>query len=109
VKYVEKFLTELFTDKDEFAIKFLSKVFLHFEMDFTPVPVINKNDANKIKTPITLIAAKHDLLFPGEKMIKRASKIFPSLKKTILLENSKHVQNRTDNAKIESLILGFEI
>ena len=42
-------------------------------------------------------------------MIKRASKIFPSLKKTILLENSKHVQNRTDNAKIESLILGFEI
>jgi pimeloyl-ACP methyl ester carboxylesterase len=109
VKYVEKFLTELFTDKDEFAIKFLSKVFLHFEMDFTPVPVINKNDANKIKTPITLIAAKYDLLFPGEKMIKRASKIFPSLKKTILLENSKHVQNRTDNAKIESLILGFEI
>jgi esterase/lipase len=109
VKYVEKFLTELFTDKDEFAIKFLSKVFLHFEMDFTPVPVINKNDANKIKTPITLIAAKYDLLFPGEKMIKRASKIFPSLKKTILLENSKHVQSRTDNAKIESLILGFEI
>lgn len=109
VKYVEKFLTELFTAKDEFAIKFLSKVFLHFEMDFTPVPIINKNDANKIKTPITLIAAKHDLLFPGEKMIKRASKIFPSLKKTILLENSKHVQNKSDNAKIESLILEYEI
>jgi pimeloyl-ACP methyl ester carboxylesterase len=109
VKYVEKFLNELFTDKDEFAIKFLSKVFLHFEMDFTQVPVINKNDANTIKTPITLIAAKHDLLFPGEKMLKRASKIFPSLKKTILLDNSKHVQNRADNIKIEKLIFGNEI
>jgi pimeloyl-ACP methyl ester carboxylesterase len=109
VKYVEKFLNELFTDKDEFAIKFLSKVFLHFEMDFTQVPVINKKEASKIKTPITLIAAKHDLLFPGEKMIKRASKIFPSLKKTILLDNSKHVQNRADNTKIEKLILGNEI
>ncbi len=105
VKYIEKFLTELFTDKDEFAVQFLSKVFLEFEMDFTPVPVINKKEANKITTPITLIAAKNDLLFPGEKMIKKASKIFPSLKQTILLEHSKHVQSRADNTKIEELIL----
>jgi pimeloyl-ACP methyl ester carboxylesterase len=105
-KYVEKFLTELFTDKDEFAVAFLSKVFLHFEMDFTPVPVISKTEAKNIKTPITLIAAKQDLIFPGEKMLKKAKKIFPSLKKTILLENSKHVQNRADNTLIEKLILG---
>lgn len=105
VKFIEKFLTELFTAKDEFAVAFLSKVFLHFEMDFTPVPVIHKKEAKQIKTPITLIAAKHDLIFPGEKMLKRASKIFPSIKKTVLLENSKHVQNRTDNTRIENLIL----
>ena len=105
VKFIEKFLTELFTAKDDFAVKFLSKVFLHFEMDFTPVPVIHKNEANKIKTPITLIAAKQDLMFPGGKMIKRASKIFPSIKKTVFLENSKHVQNRVDNTRIEKLIL----
>jgi hypothetical protein len=44
-------------------------------------------------------------MFPGVKMIKRANKIFPSLKNTILLESSKQVQNRADNRRIEKLIL----
>ena len=65
VKYVEKFLSEVFTERDQFAVKYLSKVFLHFKMDFTPLPVINKIKANSIKTPITLFAGKNDILFPG--------------------------------------------
>lgn len=104
-KYVEKFLGEVFTERDEFAIQYLSQVFLHFDMDFTPVPVISKGEAQSIKTPITLIAAKHDLMFPGQKMLKRAAKIFPSIKQTLLLEQSKHVQNRADNQRIEALIM----
>ncbi|MBU2558533.1 MAG: alpha/beta hydrolase [Bacteroidetes bacterium] len=105
-KYVEKFLAEVFTDRDEFAIKYLSKVFLHFNMDFAPVPTITKEKAKAIKTPITLIGAKDDILFPGEKMIKRALKIFPSIKNYLLLENSKHVQSKSDNLIIEDLIKG---
>ncbi|MBL4593007.1 MAG: alpha/beta hydrolase [Flavobacteriales bacterium] len=104
-KYLEKFLATLFSEKDEFALNYLSKIFIYFNMDFSPVPIIKKEDAQGIKTPITLIAAKQDILFPGEKMIKRANKIFPSLKNTLLLEDSKHVQNRRDNTKIEKLIL----
>ena len=38
-------------------------------------------------------------------MIKRAEKIFPSLKKTVVLENSKHVQNTSDNLFIQKIIL----
>jgi len=105
IKFVESFLKEVFTDKDDFAIRYLSKVFLYFKMDFTPVPVISSEKARLIKTPITLIAAKDDVLFPGEKMIKRASKIFPSLKEFILLNPSKHVQSAADNRSIETLIL----
>jgi pimeloyl-ACP methyl ester carboxylesterase len=105
VKYVEKFLSHLFTDRDEFAIEFLSKVFLEFEMDFTPVPVIDAKKAGEITTPITLFAAKHDILFPGQKMIKRAAKIFPSLRKSTLLEHSKHVQNIEQNEMIEREIM----
>ncbi len=104
-KYLEQFLNELFSRKDPFALKFLAQVFKHFEMDFTPVPVISKNEAQKIKTPIVLIGAQKDLMFPGEKMIKRAKKIFPSLEDSILLEHSKHVQNKVDNTKIEDLII----
>lgn len=103
-KFVETFLKELFTDRDKFAIKYLSKVFMHFTMDFTPVPVISNEKADLIKTPITLIAAKQDVMFPGVKMIKRAKRIFPSLKKTVLLQNSKHVQSASDNRLIENLI-----
>jgi len=105
IKYVEKFLNEVFTERDEFAINYLSKVFLYFKMDFTQVPIIDKQKANAIKTPITLIAAKNDILFPGEKMIKRASKIFPSLKRTLLLKDAKHVQSKSDNQMIENMIL----
>ncbi len=105
IKFVEKFLTEVFTNRDEFAIKYLSKVFLNFNMDFTPVPTISGLKAKKIKTPITLIGAKNDILFPGTKMIKRACNIFPSLKNHLLLEDSKHVQSEKDNLVIENLIL----
>jgi pimeloyl-ACP methyl ester carboxylesterase len=105
VKYVEKFLSEVFTKRDEFAVNYLSKVFLHFKMDFSPLPVINKTRANLIKTPITLFAADDDILFPGNKMIRRASKIFPSLKKHVLLKNSKHVQSQDDNQLIQNLIM----
>ncbi len=105
-KFVEAFLKEVFTDRDEFAIKYLSKVFSHFKMDFTPVPTISSEKAKRIRTPITLIAAKHDILLLGEKMMKRASQIFPSLKKSGLLENSKHVQSKRDSLLIKDMILG---
>lgn len=104
-KCIEKVVKAFFTERDEFAVKFLSSVFLHFKMDFTPVPVIKTKHAQTIKTPITLIAAKNDILFPGLKMIKRAKKIFPSLQQSFLLENSKHVQNASDNALIEKIIM----
>ena len=108
-KYLENFLKTLFTEPDDFALKYLAKVFIHFKMDFTPVPVIKREEAALIRTPITLFAAKKDIMFPGSKMLKRAKKIFPSLRKVVLLEHSKHVQNSSDNGKIESMILDNEI
>ena len=107
-KYLDRFLDAAFTEKDDFAHKFLAAVFTHFTMDFTPVPIIKSSEASKIQTPITLIAAGNDIIFPGRKMIKRATKIFPSLKHTLLLNDSKHVQNKKDNSIIASLIINKE-
>jgi pimeloyl-ACP methyl ester carboxylesterase len=104
-KYLERFLDAAFTEKDDFAHEFLAAVFTHFTMDFTPVPLIKISEASKIRTPITLIGAENDIIFPGRKMIKRAKKIFPSIKHTLLLSNSKHVQNKKDNSVIASLIM----
>jgi pimeloyl-ACP methyl ester carboxylesterase len=105
LKYLEKFLAVVFTQRDAFAIQFLSKVFVHFEMDFTPVPVISKQEAQQITTPITLIAAKQDVLFPGAKMIQRSKKLQFPLKRVLLLEESKHVQDTAGNLIVEELIL----
>jgi pimeloyl-ACP methyl ester carboxylesterase len=107
-RHIEKFLQVLFTEKDAFALEYLSKVFLNFEMDFSPIPLIRKEEAAKITTPITIFAAKEDLIFPGEKMLRRAKKIFPSLKEAILLDSSRHVQGRADNTRIENKILSKE-
>jgi len=103
-KYVHQFLNELFTEEDEFAFAYLSKVFLHFEMDFSSIPLIKKEEAQKIKTPIHIVAADNDLLFPGEKMIQRARQILPSLEDILLLKNSKHVPNQNGNDQITELI-----
>lgn len=103
-KYLNRFLNEAFSEPDHFAKNYLAAVFTYFKMDFTPVPVITTQEASKIQTPITLIAAENDIIFPGEKMLKRAKKIFPSVKHTLLLKGSKHVQNKQDNLVISNLI-----
>ena len=74
-QHIERFLSNLFREKNAFAMPFLSKVFLQFAMDFRPVPVIGKQAAKSIQMPITLIAAGKDLIFPGTKMMKRAKNI----------------------------------
>ncbi len=105
LKHLQKFLGGLFSERDDFAVRFLSKVITNFEMDFTPIPTIKIKEAQRISTPMTIIAAKYDLIAPGEKLLKRAKKIFPSLKEHLLLEDSKHVQSAVDNRRIEALIL----
>lgn len=105
MKYVHKFLSRLFSEEDEFALNYLPKVFRHLSMDFSPVPVIRSQNANRITTPIHLYGAGNDLLFPGKKIINRARKIFPSLAESRLFDNSKHVLSRTDNDLIEKTII----
>ena len=102
--YVHDFLRELFTEEDAFALAFLSQVFLHFNQDFSSIPLISPKEAQQITTPLHIIGADQDILFPGEKMIKRARKLFSSLESTALLENSRHVPLTADHTQIVNLI-----
>ncbi|MHA7830971.1 MAG: alpha/beta fold hydrolase [Flagellimonas sp.] len=103
--YIKKVMDVLFSDYDGFALVFMSTVFENCNMDFSPLPVISKNRAKNIKTPLTIFAAEKDIMFPGKKMIKRAKQLFPSLEEIVLLEGSKHVPDETDFKEIERLIL----
>ena len=104
-RFMKKVMHNLFSEYDEFALKFMSATFQNCNVDFSPLPVITKNNARGIKTPINIFASEDDLMFPGKKMIKRANKIFPSLKRTSLLKNAKHVPRNRDFKLIEDLIL----
>lgn len=103
-KYVCKFLDALFTKQDEFSKQFLAQVILHYEIDSSPIPLITKEEAQNIKTPIYVIAAENDVLFPGKKMLKRAKELFPTLQEVLLLKNSKHVPCPSGNEQIIKLI-----
>jgi esterase/lipase len=102
--YIKKVMQVLFSDYDEFALAYMSATFQYCNMDFSPLPIIAKDKAKNITTPITIFAAEKDIMFPGKKMIKRAKKIFPTLEEAILLDGSKHVPYMVDFNKIEELI-----
>lgn len=104
-KYIKKVMNTLFSEYDDFALNFMSTTFQHCNMDFSPLPIITKEKAKNIKTPISIFAAEKDILFPGKKMIKRAKKVFPSLEEVMLLVGSKHVPTNINFKIIEELIL----
>ncbi|MDN3492772.1 alpha/beta fold hydrolase [Winogradskyella bathintestinalis] len=104
-KYLKKVMNVLFSEADDFAFQFMGTTFQNCNMDFSPLPVISKNSAKEINTPITIFASEKDILFPGKKMVKRAERVFPTLSETVLLEGSKHVPNAKNFKKIEDLII----
>ena len=103
-QYIKKVMNVLFSEYDDFALQYMSTTFQNCNMDFSPLPIISKKSAKNIKTPLTIIAAEKDIMFPGKKMIKRAKQIFPSLNEIVLLENSKHVPSNKNFKVIENLV-----
>ncbi|MDF1695778.1 MAG: alpha/beta hydrolase [Saprospiraceae bacterium] len=103
-RYIRCLLKELKTEMDEFDFDFFSTVFLNFELDVSPIPSINMVEAQKIKTPIFLIAAEKDVFYPASKLVQKTTEIFPSSKKSMVLEQSKHIPNEEDNQRIVDFI-----
>ncbi|APQ18731.1 alpha/beta fold hydrolase [Maribacter hydrothermalis] len=104
-KHIKKVMSVLFSEYDDFALNYMSNTFQHCNMDFSPLPILSKIDANRIKTPITIFACEKDIMFPGKKMIRRAKRIFPSLKEVVLLKDSEHVPSSKNFKVIESSII----
>ena len=104
-KHIKKVMGALFSEYDDFALNYMSNTFQHCNMDFSPLPVISKDSARTIKTPITIFACEKDIMFPGKKMIRRAKKLFPLLHEVFLLKDSKHVPSTESFIKIEGLVI----
>lgn len=106
---LHQFLDAMFTEEDPFAVAFMGEILPNYKLDFSPIPNISAKEAKHIQTPLSIIGSGKDLLFPGQKMLARAKKIFPSLQTALLLPEAKHVPNAVDNKRIEELIFKQEI
>lgn len=94
VMYLQKCFSNLYDDFDALNSQFLKEVFLNFKMDFSRTPNVKISELSKIKKPITIIASKNDFFVPALKLKNRCEKRISSLKKFIVLENSKHIPSK---------------
>jgi pimeloyl-ACP methyl ester carboxylesterase len=99
-----KFMDAFFITKDKHSIEMQKTLLLGFKMDYRrPILVKNRDTAN-VKTPVYVMVADDDIFFPGDKTLKRCADLFPSLKDTYILKQSKHIPDQSRYAEIEQII-----
>lgn len=75
-------------------------------MNILQVPTITENEVSKIKTPLYIFAVGNDVLYPADRLKKKAIKIFRSLKAVFLLKGgmNKTTNNVHDNSSTGNFI-----
>ncbi len=71
----------------------------------TSIPkLLKKKSVIYFTKPVYVIAASHDIYFPGKQVIERAKVLFPNFQGAHLLRNSKHMPSSVYHAEIQSKI-----
>ncbi|HBE70140.1 MAG TPA: alpha/beta hydrolase [Planctomycetaceae bacterium] len=86
----DRALSGLLTSGDELWSPYLGDAIRHWNVDFSAPPILHPQDLKLLTAPVFVIAADHDLSFPGEKLIARSQALFPNLVGSHLLTNSCH-------------------
>lgn len=93
----ERFLaTQLTTMDDEYWSAYLGNAFQSYKLNMKIPALANPEEFTGLTAPVFVVAADQDLSFPGEKLLSRAQKLFATLEKTELIENSLHCPPTTD-------------
>ncbi len=87
---LEALLSANLTTLDPLWVEFMGDAFRSVKMDFSAPPLVGPDDLRGFTRPTMLLAAEHDLSFPAEAMLARASEVFPNLVETHVIEGSKH-------------------
>lgn len=104
-RYFQQFMSASATDPGRLTMDYMKEVLLNYEIDTSPIPKMKKKKAAGISIPMYLVASQNDMFFPGEKVIKRAEKIFPSLQGTLLLSRSRHIPSSEDMEEVIRFIV----
>ena len=79
-----------FTTFEPLWTEFMAEAFRSVRIDFSPPPLATPQAFADFTRPTMVVAAEHDLSFPGSALLERAAVVFPNLVQTELLEGSKH-------------------
>lgn len=101
----EKRAALLVADRDDFAYRYLTAVLRNHTPNFTRAPRLRRSETAAITTPLYLVAAEKDVLYPGKRLLRRARRLFPSLAGELLLEGATHMPGQGDLQKIAAWIL----
>ncbi|GAB5555493.1 MAG: hypothetical protein Sapg2KO_50840 [Saprospiraceae bacterium] len=103
-KHLKSFLNAFAPDNDDFLYRMLSVMMKGIKLDTRIPKLLKPFEIENFKAPVYIIAAKNDVYFPGEKIVKRSKELFSNLKEVYLLENSKHMPSKDSHPIIQQKI-----
>ncbi|RKR18750.1 pimeloyl-ACP methyl ester carboxylesterase [Maribacter vaceletii] len=103
-KHLKSFLNAFVPDNDDFLYRMLSALMKGIKLDTRIPKILKPFEIENFKAPVYIIAAKNDVYFPGEKIVKRSKELFSNLKEVYLLENSKHMPSKDSHPIIQQKI-----
>lgn len=103
-KHLKSFLNAFVPDDDDFLYRMLSVMMKGIKLDTRIPELLKPIEIENFKAPVYIIAAKNDVYFPGEKIVKRSKELFSNLKEVYLLENSKHMPSKDNHPIIQQKI-----
>ena len=98
-KRLERAVTHLFTSPDPEWRDYLGVALRGIKLDFRPPRPLHEGELAYFTAPVQVIAAEHDLSFPGTALLARAKTVFPNLAATELLANTRHTPAFTAEAR----------
>jgi pimeloyl-ACP methyl ester carboxylesterase len=96
----------ILTDLEEPYVRQLGLVYRHVKLDRELPRAATREELAGYAAPTLLFAAEHDLFFPTERVIPRATEIIPNLETETLL-GSRHVPSRQAFATINERTAAF--
>ena len=84
------------------ALALQRNMLLGTKMDYRTPPLVKAEVAAQYQAPVYVLAVDDDIFFPGPAAIARVKEIYPNVKGTYLLENSKHVPDPKDYPTIQT-------
>lgn len=93
---LEAFVRHLLTTTDDDWAPYLGDAVRAFNMDMRVPALARPEELQRLKAPTLVLGADGDVSFPGQRLLARATELFPSLADQELIRDCRHCPPTTD-------------